>query len=648
MTFNDLVQYYKANVPQDPSAPLGTDVGNNRFNSWTAQLEQQLGIPGGQYDDPSSGWNTITPDTLNQFETTGGGGAAGQPSLNTTGGGVPLEQGLLQTALPGLINQVTGDAGRQQQVTDLTNQANAAYGNLGQTLSQAQAHFDGQAYLSANPDVAANYAQYPAGQTPGTRSINGKDMTADQFAQFHYDNYGKNEGRQPTYTSTVAQQQQGNAATAATAVIGAAGQAAASQLSALQSAITQSTQNLQGNLAAKASALTSAVASLNQNLTTLDASQKANLAAQIQSMQQDLQTSIDAQRTALTSEVQQLQGNSDAAAQARMAALNTELAGLNAAQAPLNAARLQGAEALSTAVNLGLTAAQKDILAKQAAGGFIGGSTMTDAALARATVDARQQAAGAIGSAEVANAADTRDIGVKGATQGYSIADALAGEKQSAANLGATGGAQLSGALAQGTQAIGDTGATALRTIGDSTAGNRAQIGNSAASQTYADTVGGANDLRTLQDTLSTGGYNIATALANNTQQARNTQAGANFSTGQNLFPNSVNAAGALAQLPGQQAATLTSLLPYGNAGLTNTQNALNWWATSNNPPQPTTTITQPSQTGNQVSQLGSGLLGGAFQVGNANNWWSTSPTGTKATSPQNGTYTPDGQFIPN
>ena len=38
-----------------------------------------------------------------------------------------------------------------------------------------------QAYFSANPDVAASYAENAYGMTP------------QQFADFHYENYGRNE-----------------------------------------------------------------------------------------------------------------------------------------------------------------------------------------------------------------------------------------------------------------------------------------------------------------------------------------------------------------------------------------------------------------------------------------------------------------------
>ncbi len=612
-------------------AELRQDPDFSKFPpEWQQELAQQVQEHGlEQALQMNASWAAQNPNDPNAQALTRW-VQKGQQATSQSGG-VPFEQGAFNTVAPGLATQIAGDAARQKQVDDLTKQTNTAYGNLGGVLNQGVAHFDGQQYFAANPDVAADYQQKGGQQGTG--------MTPDEFAEKHYKEFGQTEGRQPVYTSAVQQQQQGNAATAANATIAAAQAGANSQLTALQGSIASMQQNLQGNLAAKAAALNQAVSTLNSNLGTYDASQRENLAQQIAAMQKNLDESIGAQRTALSTEVSQLQGNSSAAATARRQALETELSQLNAAQEPLNQARLQGAEALSTAVNLGLEATKDQIAANAAREGFVGPSSFTDATLARAGIDARQQAAEAVTGARTANAADTRQIGMLGATKGYSIADTLAVEQQQAGNLGATGGAQLSAALAQGRQGIGDAGATGLRTIGDTTAGARQGIGNMGATQTYADTVGGANDLQKLNDTLSGGTYNIATTLANQTQGAKNNQAAANFAAGQNLFPQSVNASQALTQLPGAQAQTLTSLLPYNNAGTNNALGVLNWWNTGNaNPPNPTVTLQQPGQGGNQTSQLGTGLLGSAFQIGNANNWWKTpsavnSPTGTPSGS---------------
>jgi len=134
---------------------------------------------------------------------------------------------------------------------------------------------------------------------------------------------------------------------------------------------------------------------------------------------------------------QQLQtelGTADAAAVSKTAALDQALAKLTAAQQPLSDARLADAEGQVTAVNLGLERTLDQLDADRAQQGYVGGSTGDINAATRATVDARQRGANAVGAARVANATDTRDIGGFGANQGYSIAGALADQRQQLTN----------------------------------------------------------------------------------------------------------------------------------------------------------------------------------------------------------------------
>ena len=56
--------------------------------------------------------------------------------------------------------------------------------------------FNPQAYLQANPDVAAGFQQ-----------TGGNFATPEEYAQWHYENYGKAEGRPATLTSGAEQQQ---------------------------------------------------------------------------------------------------------------------------------------------------------------------------------------------------------------------------------------------------------------------------------------------------------------------------------------------------------------------------------------------------------------------------------------------------------
>jgi hypothetical protein len=134
---------------------------------------------------------------------------------------------------------------------------------------------------------------------------------------------------------------------------------------------------------------------------------------------------------------QQLQtelGMADETATAKRAALDDALAKLTAAQQPLSDARLADAEGQVTAVNLGLERTLDQLDADRAQQGYVGGSTGDINAATRATVDARQRGANMVGAARVANATDTRDIGGFGANQGYSIAGALADQRQALTN----------------------------------------------------------------------------------------------------------------------------------------------------------------------------------------------------------------------
>lgn len=629
----------------------------------------------------------------------------------------PLEQTLLSGALPGLLSNVNADAGRQdlanQLQTDAVADYNATRGLLGNALGGGQ--FDAAGYLQRNQDVRAAFDQQGDGPTPGTKMINGQPMTAEQFAKWHYDTYGKAEGRQATLTTSLRLQQENAMAdqTAGTLATNAR-TAANSQLGALQTAIGQMQGSLQGELAARAAALQQQIASLNQNLDQYDSTQRkaladqiaaeqANLEQAVTSQRQNLQTELDqlnaaagtqaqSRRAALQQEIQTLSTATDEQSTARRAALQqelttlteaagtqaqskrdalqTEIAGLTAAQAPMSAARIASAEALTTAVNLGLESTKDQLSAEQAKAGYLGGSTMGDASLARATIGARQQAAQAMAGAKEANASDVRTIGTRAATEGRGIENALAdttasnsvygagqnrsladelannrfglarlgaeGEAGIATNLadtlagisthGATSGRALSDSLATGRRAIGDQGAAGTAAITNATGLGRMNIGNAGATGTYNDAIYGAGAGRSLADQLSQGTYGISTNLATQLQGAADKGAIAKQNYFDNDYTRSLQLASTLPSLTNNLASTTTNLAGLGTAGLNNTLNTLNWW-NSNSQPQPLGTYAQqPSQAGNGLGNLGAGLTGAALQFANAQNWWQTPP----------------------
>jgi hypothetical protein len=615
-TYEQLVDFFVKNAPHAGELEPYSPDFNDYYNFFWGRVAERQGVP--TFEDVSI--ESIVPEDLaspnEPDQTTPTTQPVEQPPagvLDPTG--QPIEQAVLQQITPGLLNQIVGDTGRQTQVGQLTDQTNAAYGNLGALLSQSQQGFDGQAYFRTYPDVASVYQNAPDGATPGTKNIDGQDMTPSQFAQYHYQQFGREEGRNPSYSSDLLRSQNVNA-DQTTAAIGAAAQTAATaQLGALSTAIGQMQQNLQGSLAAQADALRQAVESYNANLTTLDASQRQNLAAQITAMQANLEKSVAEQGAALETEIASLQGNASAAAATRKAALEVQLTELRAAQAPMAEARVRGAEALSTAVNLGLQSTQDQLRAQAARDGFIGGSTMQDTALARAAIDARQQAAMALGQANIANAGDVRDIETSGARGRFSIEDMLAGDTQRIGDQGAVGRRQLATSAAQGRQQLGDYDATQTRGIGDSTATGRANIGNFATGSTLSNTNAGIAANLGLQNTQAQGGYNIATALAQQQQAAANQNAAMRSGYFDQAYPNALNSAQIQAGLPAAQAQSLASLIPYGNAGTTNALGVLNWWANPNTAaPTQTATTVAPSNSGNQLGQLGAGLVGAGFQ----------------------------------
>lgn len=487
--------------------------------------------------------------------------AAGANNATLDPNGIPLEQDLLQTALPGLLNDVAGDAGRQTLVQTLSDQAIA-------DTDAARAALSPEANAAR---LAAEQAQ--AAQTASTLS-----------------------------------------ASSATA--------AAAQLAALQASIATTQQNLTGDLAARAAALQQQVSAFTANLNTLDATQKSTLAEQIAANQKNLEASIAAQRTALATESAALRGAADAQSVARKAALDAEIAGLTAAQVPMAEARLASATALTTAINLGAESESDRLTAQRAKQGYLGSSTFSDAAMARATIGARQQAAQAMGGAREANASDTRTIGARGATEGRSIADEYANNLLAIGGREATGGRTLADLLATGTQTIGDAGAAGTATIKNNTGTGLFNLGNAGAAQSYQDQVGGSTQLRALLDALAQGSGGIAATQATQQQAARDAGTTASQGYFDNAYTRGLGGTLALPGLSTNLTSTLTNLGNYGNSGLNRTWNALSPWMNSpSTAPTPGVTPVVANNAGNDLSGFGAGLVGTGFNWLNATNY---------------------------
>lgn len=492
---------------------------------------------------------------------------------------IPLEQGLLDATLPGILADIEGDAGRRSLVSTLTGQATEDYNAARNALSPEE-------------NAARLQAEYAMA-----------DTTAGRLSD-------------------------------------SAGTAATEQLAALQAAIAAMQQNLTGESAARAAALQEQIAAFTANLDTFDATQKAALAEQITANQANLEASIAAQQQALATEIASLQGAADAQSVARRAALQAEIDGLTAAQAPMAQARLDSANALSSAVNMGLESTLDQMTAQRAKQGYLGSSSFDRAAQTRATIGARQGAAQALGGARELNAADTRAIAGRGATEGRLISDELANNYLTIAGRGATGGRSLADILAEGTRTIGDTGAAGTAAIKVGTGAARQNIGNAGATQTYQDRTVAANDLQALLDALAQGKASIAGNRSVQQQDARNQGTMAR----QGYFDNAyTRGQGAILSRPGLStnlASTLTSLGNYGNSGTNRSLGLLNWWNTGGQQaPVADATDALIDQSGNAIAGLGGDLLSGALKAGSANNWWQKPAATTTKPSSSFGTY---------
>lgn len=561
------------------------------------------------------------------------------PSSST----VSLERGGLQTALPAIANELGSYNNRSGIAQGLANQAITATGATANQLQRLQpGGFDSSDYLARNAQVQGLFNSLNDGATPGTKSVPvqggpPQDMTAQQFAEWHFKNVGQREGLTGKYIpSQQLTQDLSNVDGTTAANIAAAGDAFKTSLAGLTEATGTLSANLTGNLGARAQALEGLIGTLTQNLDTYDGAQKTNLANQIVGLQKNLDESIGAQRSALQDQLASLGGVATTEAAARRQALQTEIAALTAAQAPLADARMKAAELQATAVNVGLQRTQDQLAADQAKAGYVGGSTVSDANLARATIDARQRAAQAVGGARVANASDTRDIGVHGASGERSIADALAGANRDIGILGAGGTRDLANSLATGRQKIGDFGTNTTAGINNTTAAGRLGIGNTAATTTFNDRTFGANEQRTIDDALAKGKAGLVTGLAGSTFDLTKAGNAAKQGFNDNEFARSLAGSLSLQQLPGTLSKTLTGIDDYATSGIFRGANLMNLWANpATTAPTPGATAVQPGTTGNGISTIGTGLINLGANVGQANNWWvtpkpkTTGPTGT-------------------
>lgn len=309
----------------------------------------------------------------------------------------------------------------------------------------------------------------------------------------------------------------------------------------------------------------------------------ARLAASAAAAAQTRLAALDQRKVEMTAALEQSQADRSGALDKQTAQLREGLAQLEterkAALQQLTTARTAAAEGQVTGINQGLQAERDRITAANATQGYVGGSSMQDSALARATIGARQGAAQAMGSANVANASDSRALG-----------DEIAGTR-----FGITG-----------------NDATSRRGIAEDTAAGRFN----------------------LADTLSGARVGVSDTLANQTQSATDAGTKMRATYFDNDFGRRLQAALTGANLGTTRLNLLDLPNQIGSANLNRSLGWMNNFAGTNAPPSSSAFLTTPSTVGADIAGLGTGLAKSGINIGNSIGWgniFGTPAAGTPA-----------------
>jgi hypothetical protein len=557
-------------------AALGGDYGafaDNFINDWTAKIANV---------DPATMPNDAA--LLDAF---------GYTSSSTGSEEVPVEQAIGNTILNNYVSpDLAQDAQRRVDATNLLAQYQPQIDASNATIASLQAMPNWKEYLSNNPDVAQAFNNLNHDASGLAILPDGSHVNQEQWAQYHYENWGQKEGRA--------------APTAQSAAL--TGELAASQQAAIAQQAALDTQT-----AARAQSLKAAVDQMGSAYNTFTAEQKTNLAAQVAKEYAALNSELTTKKAAIETQLATLGTAIDANSVARKGALQEALNQLNIAQQPLNEMRERAAKAQMTAVNLGVESTTDQILADAAKSGYIGGSSATDANLARATIAGRQNAANAMGTAQVQNATDNNSIAQFGAQQGYGIGTDIAAQRLALAGTGATQNLNLSNYGAEGNRSIASNEAGAARTIADTGASNNLGLAQFGATQGQSNADYASGESRNIADTSA----------------QRNL----------GFFSNDLTRRLAALSLPSaainQTLATKTALDQYGQSGLERAKNNLSFLqiGQSTAPTQQTYLQQANTTTGSALQNAGAGLVSLAGSIGNANGWFTPTKTATPTTT---------------
>jgi hypothetical protein len=392
--------------------------------------------------------------------------------------------------------------------------------------------------------------------------------------------------------------------------------AAKAQTDALNAQLATLSGSLTGELAAKAANIQNQVASLTAGLGTFTAAERTSLAQQVASQFQALDQEVAARRQALTAQLSTMGSAISAHDVAMRTALQAELGQLNAAQEPLNAARISGAQTIASSINLGAQAQQDRVRADAAQAGYVGSSTGTDMAIARAAIGGRQGAAEAMSNATIQNATDTAGIARYGANTEFNIAAGTAGANRDLGFYGAGENRTVSDYGAAGTRGISDFSSTGVRTID-----NNANTGNLNISNF------GAGETRTLGDYGATARKATTDFGAGEKRNISDTAAGRGLS----LFSNDLQRRLAALSLPAQavqQEFKVRGMADsYGQSGFDRTMNNLNYFRTNAGAAPSMATFTGNTGIDNGLDNLGAGIVSAAGGIAKANNYWASPKT---------------------
>lgn len=558
----------------------------------------------------------------------------------------PLEQELLNKVYAQGTADMAGNAARQAQaqaVIDQNNKDLNATRTLNDSLLAKTSNWS--KYVTDNPDISAYFNSSAFETLPdGTKKELGTGRvyaSVEDYAKAHYEAFGDN-GRPKLETSTQRlADEYANTNNYVTSLTNAATQAASDSKAALAQQYGAKTAALDAEGVAKGDALTKYNLDALNAINTLESEKRALIAqngqeidAAIKARNNERIAAIDAQTAQLGQAITTLDSSRNSAldtqAAAQGQALDSYSASLLQALDPVATERLNSARVLASSINQGAETAKDNLVAQQAAQGYVGGSSMDTAAIARAGLDARQQAAQAMGNARFTNATDKQGVANTVSKERFSLDNATAQDRRGIADSTSQARFDLSSSDAGLRKGAADEAGTARFDLASGLADKRLAVGNEGATSraTLATDTAGAR--KALADYLATGktgltnanadsAFAIGTQLATDKKDAATQGANLKQSYFDNDLTRQLSAATTNAQLGQLQLSNIGKAEQIGWGGTDRMLDRLNWFSTSATPTTATATTTQADETGSLWAGIGSGLLSGGMSLAAAN-----------------------------